>query len=224
MLTVSVGDEEKIITEVTTWLPKGHMARLLPTIDDLLKSAGLAIQDVGVVVIGSGPGSYTGLRIGMVIARTLAQLLEVPILGIPSLDAIAQRNMKESAIICPVVDAKRGEVYAAFYRSAGETIKRFTDLKAIKPDELAELLKLEGYERVIFAGDGLKLYSDVLVQVLGDKAELAQEDNWWPLAADLINLARPRIKSGDFDELYQLAPIYVRLSQAEEIWEKRHQG
>jgi len=224
VLTVAIGDGERIITETTTWLPRGHMAKLLPAIDGLLKDAGLTVQDVEAVIIGSGPGSYTGLRIGMVIARTLAQLLKVPILGISSLDAIAQRNIKEGALICPVVDAKRGEVYAAFYRSAGDTVNRFTNFKAIAPDALAELLQLEGYERVIFAGDGLKLYSDVLVQVLGDKAKLAPEDDWWPLASDLINVARPRIRARDFDELYQLAPIYVRLSQAEEIWEKRHRG
>lgn len=224
VLTVAVGDGEKIIAETTTWLPRGHMAKLLPAIDGLLKDAGLTVHNVEVIVIGSGPGSYTGLRIGMVIARTLAQLLKVPILGIPSLDAIAQRNKEEGALICPVVDAKRGEVYAAFYRQAGDTINRFTDLKAIAPDTLAELLELEGCERIIFAGDGLKLYSDILVQVLGVKAELAAEDDWWPLASDLIEVARPRIETGGFDELYQLAPIYVRLSQAEELWEKRHRG
>ncbi len=200
------------------------MAKLLPALDGLLGDAELTVQDVEAVVIGSGPGSYTGLRIGMVIARMLAQLLEVPILGIPSLDAIAQRNIKEGALICPVVDAKRGEVYAAFYRPAGDTINRLTDFKAIAPDALAELLGLEGYDRIIFAGDGLEFYSDILMQVLGDKAELADKDDWWPLASDLIKVARPRIEAGDFDDLYQLAPIYVRLSQAEELWEKRHRG
>ncbi len=224
VLTIAVGDEAGIINEADLWLPRGHMAKLIPTIGDLLSKSRLRIQDVEIIVIGSGPGSYTGLRIGMVMARTFAQMLKIPIIGIPSLDAIAQRNARDKSLICPVIDAKRGEVYTAFYKADDGKVSRLTEFKAIKPDELANVLLIEGYGNIVFAGDSLKLYSGIIASVLGGKADFAPEASWWPRASDLILLAKPRILAEDFDELYQLTPIYVRLSQAEEMWGKRHQG
>ncbi|HZD60170.1 MAG TPA: tRNA (adenosine(37)-N6)-threonylcarbamoyltransferase complex dimerization subunit type 1 TsaB [Anaerolineae bacterium] len=224
VLSVAVADGEKTIEEETMWLPRGHMAKLIPVIDTLLERSGYSVGDINAVIIGSGPGSYTGLRIGMVMARAFAQLLEAPIIGIPSADAVAVRNIRGKSVICPVIDAKRGEVYTALYRDVDGTIDRFTEFTAISPDELTELLQAEGYERIIFAGDAVKLYGDVFAGALGGRAEFAPEDDWWPRASDLVNLARPRLRAGQFDELYQLTPIYVRLSQAEEMWEKRHQG
>ncbi len=224
VLTIAVGDEAGIINEMNLWLPRGHMAKLIPMVSEILDQSHLKIQDIEVFVIGSGPGSYTGLRIGMVMARTFAQMLEVPIIGIPSLDAIAHRNAQDKSLICPVIDAKRGEVYTAFYKADNGKVNRLTEFRAITPDDLANVLLIEGYGNIVFAGDSLKLYSDIIASVLGDKAGFAPEENWWPKASDLILLARPRILAGDFDELYQLTPIYVRLSQAEEMWEKRHRG
>ncbi|MBE0447732.1 MAG: tRNA (adenosine(37)-N6)-threonylcarbamoyltransferase complex dimerization subunit type 1 TsaB [Actinobacteria bacterium] len=224
VLTAAIGDEERLIEETMIWLPRGHMAKLIPVIDGLLQRSGLKIGDVEAVVIGSGPGSYTGLRIGMVVARTFAQLLKTPIIGIPSADAIAYQNVRDRGLICPVIDAKRGEVYTALYHSEAGKIDRFTEFRAITPDELTEIFLVEGYEHIVFAGDAVKLYAGIFAGSLGDRAEFAPENSWWARASDLINLARPRLSAGDFDELYRLTPIYVRLSQAEEMWEKRHQG
>ncbi|MDI6816596.1 MAG: tRNA (adenosine(37)-N6)-threonylcarbamoyltransferase complex dimerization subunit type 1 TsaB [Actinomycetota bacterium] len=224
VLTVALHNGDMIVGEETTWMPRGHMSKLIPFIDELLTTKGFKIDDVTQMVVGSGPGSYTGLRIGMVIARTFAQLLEVPIIGVPSADAIAYRNIPEAGIVCPIIDAKRGEVYAALYRPNDGSIERITEFMAIHPGELARKLRDEGCERVVFAGDAVKLYAGVLAEALGERAVFAAEEAWWPLASDLASLALPRIIAGEFDELYKLAPIYVRLSQAEEMWEKRHRG
>jgi len=224
VLTIAVSKDGEVIDELTTWLPRGHMARLIPEIDTLMAASGLRLEDLGVIVTGSGPGSYTGLRIGMMMAKTFAQLLDIPIIGIASMDAIAYRNAKGNAVICPVIDAKRGEVYTSFYRIEDQSLERVTSLRALTPEDLSELIIAEGLEDVILAGDALKLYSDVFKKILGDKVTLADEDDWWPKASDLIHLAERRIDAGEFDELFHLAPIYIRLSQAEEMWEKRHQG
>jgi tRNA threonylcarbamoyladenosine biosynthesis protein TsaB len=159
-----------------------------------------------------------------VIARTFAQLLEVPIIGVPSADAIAYGNIPEAGVACPIIDAKRGEVYTALYRPHDGSVERITEFMAIHPDELAKKLRDERYERVVFAGDAVKLYEGVLAEALGGRAVFAAEEAWWPRASDLASLALPLIIAGEFDELYKLAPIYVRLSQAEEMWEKRHRG
>ncbi|OFW33721.1 MAG: tRNA (adenosine(37)-N6)-threonylcarbamoyltransferase complex dimerization subunit type 1 TsaB [Candidatus Aquicultor primus] len=223
VLTVALHNGDTIVGEETNWMPRGHMAKLIPFVDELLVAKGFKIDDVTHIVVGSGPGSYTGLRIGMVIARTFAQLLEVPINGVPSADAIAYRNISEVGIVCPIIDAKRAEVYTALYRPTDGSIERITEFMAIHPDELAKKLLDEGYERVVFAGDAVSLYEGVLAETLGERAVFAAEAAWWPRASDLATLALPRIVAGEFDELYKLAPIYVRLSQAEEMWEKRHQ-
>lgn len=223
VLTVALHNGDAIVGEETTWMPRGHMAKLIPFVDELLAAKGSKIDDVTHMVVGSGPGSYTGLRIGVVIARTFAQLLEVPIIGVPSADAIAYRNIPEAGIACPIIDAKRAEVYTASYLPKDGSIERITELIAIHPDELAKKLLDEGHERVVFAGDAVKLYEGVIAETLGVRAVFAAEEVWWPRASDLASLALPRIIAGEFDELYKLAPIYVRLSQAEEMWEKRHQ-
>jgi len=224
VLTIAVSRDGEVIDSLTTWLPRGHMGRLIPEIDTIVAASRLKLEDLGAIVIGSGPGSYTGLRIGMIMAKTFAQLLEVPIIGIASLDAIAYHNARDNAVICPVIDAKRGEVYTAFYRIANHNLERMTNIRALTPEDLSELIIAEGYDNVVLAGDALKLYSDVFKRTLGDKVALANEEDWWPQASDLIRLAKPRMDAGDYDELYHLAPIYVRLSQAEEMWEKRHRG
>lgn len=224
VLTVALHNGDMIVGEETTWMPRGHMAKLVPFVDELLSSKGFQIDEVTHMVVGSGPGSYTGLRIGMVIARTFAQLLEVPIIGVPSADAIVYRNIPEAGIACPIIDAKRAEVYTALYRPSDGSIERITDFMAIHPEELAKKLRDEGYEQVVFAGDAVTLYGEVLTGALGERAVFAAEEAWWPRASDLASLALPRIIAGKFDELYKLTPIYVRLSQAEEMWEKRHRG
>ncbi|MBS3909471.1 MAG: tRNA (adenosine(37)-N6)-threonylcarbamoyltransferase complex dimerization subunit type 1 TsaB [Actinobacteria bacterium] len=224
VLTVALHNGDSIVGEETTWMPRGHMAKLIPFIDELLTAKGFKVDDVTHMVVGSGPGSYTGLRIGMVIARTFAQLLEVPIIGVPSADAIAYGNIPEAGVACPIIDAKRGEVYTALYRPHDGSVERITEFMAIHPDELAKKLRDERYERVVFAGDAVKLYEGVLAEALGGRAVFAAEEAWWPRASDLASLALPLIIAGEFDELYKLAPIYVRLSQAEEMWEKRHRG
>jgi tRNA threonylcarbamoyladenosine biosynthesis protein TsaB len=224
VLTAAISDDNIIIDEINLWMPRGHMAQLLPLLDGLLKKHEYRINDVEAVVIGSGPGSYTGLRIGMVIARSLAQMLEAPIVGIPSLDAIAYRNITERALIAPIIDAKRGEVYTARYCSKAAHVMRLEDFKSANPEELVQLFVAEGYEHIVFAGDAVKLYAHVFSEILDGRVEFAPEENWWPRASDLIHLAWPRLERREYDELYQLAPIYVRLSQAEEMWEQRHRG
>lgn len=223
ILTAAVSDDYEILGEVTTWLPRGHMSQLIPIMDDMLKKAELQINDVETIVIGSGPGSYTGLRIGMVIARTLAQLLEVPIVGVASADSIAQQNRLMGPTICPIIDAKRGEVYTALYCPKGENVDRLSEFKAISPKELAKYLAIEEFDSTVLAGDAVELYADVFKAEIGERAVIAPKDSWWPKASELISLALPRLGKKDYDELYKLTPIYVRLSQAEEMWEKRHQ-
>lgn len=217
----ATSDAADLMAEINAWTPRGHMARLLPQIDTTLRETGIAKEELEAVVVGLGPGSFTGLRIGVTIARTLAQLLDIPIVGVPSLDAIARRVGAFEGAICTIIDAKREEVYAAVYESSGGSIKRLTDFKPLSPESLVYELAEENIPRVLLVGDGISAHRKVFEGHLGGRAVFSPRDFWWPRAADLAAIAAPRLVEGAVDDLFSLVPIYARLSQAEELWLKK---
>ncbi|MCL4499043.1 MAG: tRNA (adenosine(37)-N6)-threonylcarbamoyltransferase complex dimerization subunit type 1 TsaB [Chloroflexi bacterium] len=209
-----------LLAEINVWAPRGHMAKLLPQIEMTLSEAGVVKGEIGGIIVGIGPGSFTGLRIGVTIARTLAQLLVVPIAGIPSLDAMARKLIAFPGLICPVIDAKRGEVYTAFYESTGERTRRTTDFRPMTPGALAEDIAKTGFDLIVFTGDGVGAYEDLLAERLGDRAVFMPKEYWWPLASDLAFTGAHKLET-EPDDLFSLIPLYARLSQAEELWLKR---
>jgi tRNA threonylcarbamoyladenosine biosynthesis protein TsaB len=224
LLSVALGDSDRIIAESNTVMPRGTMSEILPTIESLLENAGLTKNDIEVIVVGLGPGSYTGLRIGVVTAKSLAQALGVPVIGIPSMDAIAYHNIRKDVLVCPVVDAKRQEVYTAMYCMDTQKLKRLEEFRVVSPFELAKTLRIEEFNKVLLTGDGVGAYGKEMAELVEDYAEFAEEEMWWPRAADLISVAFFRIREKQFDDIEALSPIYVRKSQAEEKWEERHNG
>jgi tRNA threonylcarbamoyladenosine biosynthesis protein TsaB len=224
LLSVALGDSDRIIEESNMLMPRETMSEILPAIDDLLKRAGLAKDDIEVIIVGIGPGSYTGLRIGVVTAKSLAQTLGVPIIGIPSMDAIAYRNARKDVLVCPIVDAKRHEVYTAMYCMDAQRLKRLEEFKVISALELAGSLRIEEFDKVLLTGDGVGVYGEEMAKLVENYADFASDEMWWPRAADLISVAFCRIKDKQFDDIDRLSPIYVRKSQAEEMWEERHRG
>ncbi len=222
--TVALTSEEALLSEMTVWAPRGHMARLMGMIDGAIREAGQPLDKVDAIAVGIGPGSFTGLRIGVSMARTFAQLLGKPILGIPSFDAVASRFTFSEAVICPVLDAKRGEIYTAIYEAADGGVSRLTDFKVMTPYAFCSTLQLEGYDKIVLAGDALQAYEGQFYDCLGDKAVFASANLWWPSAGSIAAIAQTRAAAGEFDDLLALTPIYVRLSQAEEEWAKRRSG
>jgi tRNA threonylcarbamoyladenosine biosynthesis protein TsaB len=200
------------------------MSEILPTIDKLLTSAGWSKTDIEVIVVGTGPGSYTGLRIGVVTAKSFAKTLEIPIIGVPSMDAIAYHNICINVLVCPIVDAKRQEVYTAMYCMDTQRLKRLEEFRIVDPLELARSLRVEEFNKVLLTGDGVGVYGKDMAELVENYADFASEEMWLPHAADLISVAFDRIKDRQFDDMEQLSPIYVRKSQAEEMWEERNSG
>lgn len=209
-----------VLSEITVWAPREHLARLIPQIDAALREAQTAKEDVQAIAVGIGPGSYTGLRIGVTVARTLAQALNISIVGIPSLDAMARRFMEFDGFVCPVIDAKRGEVYAAVYETGNGFFRRKSDFRPLSPEALLyELVALGA--RVLMVGDGIYAYRDIFESHLGTRISFAPRDYWWPRASDLAVIALKRLARGQSDDLFSLVPIYARLSQAEELLLKK---
>ncbi len=216
--TVALEKDGVLLGEVNLYAPRSHMEKLLPLIDNSLKQANYAIKDIESIVVGLGPGSFTGIRIGVSTARGLAQALGKPVFGVSTSDCLAYPFVFLNSLICVVLDAKRKEVYATIYEGSNGSLKRLTDYQVTIPEDLCAVLKKEK-QSLIIVGDGLRVYGELFKDNLKE-AHFADESYWFPRAANLITLARPKFSlgKGDYNEL---TPIYARLPQAEEMWLKR---
>ncbi|GAH58578.1 unnamed protein product, partial [marine sediment metagenome] len=191
--SVALIDEERLIAEYTLNLRETHTSRLMPTIDRVLKDASFTIKDLDGIAVSSGPGSFTGLRIGIATAKGLAQGLDIPVVGIPTLDGLAFQLFNCKDLVSPILDARKGEVYYALYKNG----KRLTKYMACEPGKLLKKigLRVKGQGlRVIFLGDGVEVYGDLIKRRLGRKAVFAPKTRRLPSAASIAELGLKRLK------------------------------
>jgi tRNA threonylcarbamoyl adenosine modification protein YeaZ len=197
--------------------PRAAMSRLLPMAETLLSSHNLTIAEVEGVIVGRGPGSFTGVRIGVATAKGLAHGLGCPLGGVGTLDAIAWGMCNHDATLGIVGDAMRGEVYPALFRCGHGRVERLTSDRAAKPEEVAAEWAAR-CEPILLAGNGLRKYAPIFIETLGQHASVADEDAWAPHPAGLFEawadlLASDAHGSGEPGDLL---PVYTRLSDAEE--------
>ena len=187
-----------------------HSRRLLGSIDWLLHTAEMKMTDIAALALGTGPGSFTGLRIGMATAKGLAHGKGLPLIGVSSLDAVAA-SVRSERLICVVMDARKKEVYCCFYRCGpGRDVSRCSEPAVMTPAALAQLIS----EPVTMAGDGVRVYNDVFSELLGEKAELLP----WittPSAANIGFLASAAQAEGSYLDLDRAVPDYIRSSDAQ---------
>ena len=195
--------------------------RLMPNIISLLKDCGLDLKGVEAIGVSLGPGSFTGLRIGVVTAKTLAQVLGVPISGIVSLDLLAhQFDYLAQAVVCPLIKVRRAEVYYAFFRADRGSIQRISDYDAGPIEKVIEFAKgalptKAGAAEVIFCGDALLENLDALRQALGNVVVPAPPWLSYPKASILAQSALENVTQGKADDPLSLAPFYIRRSAPE---------
>jgi tRNA threonylcarbamoyladenosine biosynthesis protein TsaB len=181
-----------------------HSERLLSAIDRVLADAGWAARDVQGLAVAVGPGSFTGLRVGISTTKGLALALGVPVAAVPTLDAMAATVPWAAVRVCPVLTARRDEVYAAFYRWAGEGFRRESDYLALSPDELAASLT----EPTLLVGDGAPRVRSVHARRVPPPARV-------PSPACVAVHGRARLALGETATVAALAPLYLRPSEAE---------
>ena len=203
--SVTIGSEQGIIGSCTISRGAAYGEFLLPAVEFLMHQSGLTYRQLSAVAIGLGPGLFTGMRVGVTTAKTLAQALSVPIIGVPSLDLLA-------------FDAKRNEVFFAFYRQVPGGVTRLTDYQVGPPERLATEFDAQGSD-VLAIGNGALLYRSKLEE--SERVEIGTMTHAFPRSAALIDLALPRIVREDFDRLYDVEPLYMRRTQAEINWESR---
>ena len=213
-----IGDEGvRLLAETNVDAPRAALTHLVPIIMQILESSGHAATDVGAVVVGRGPGSFTGVRIGVATAKGIAQGLGTPLFGVGTLDAVAETFASSETLLGLVGDAMRGEVYPALFRCAGGAVRRMGPDEVSTAVDVAERWARLG-EPLLVAGGGLRKYRDVLERALGPTARFAPEPTWTPTGGSLLLAAwRARASGtlGDGDAA-TLLPVYTRLSDAEE--------
>lgn len=219
--SVAIGSDREIVGSISL-AGQARQEAVTPALDQLLEWTGVRLSQVGGIAVGVGPGLFTGLRVGVETAKTLAQVLGVPIVGITSLDALAFAVRHTHKLIVAVIDGRRGEVFYAIYRSLPGGVVRGHDYAVATPDHLcAELETIPG--EMLAVGDGAILYRNHLEE-LGSRVEIASSIRAHPEAAALAELAVPRFLREEHDRLHEVTPLYVRRSDAEIAWDRRDRG
>jgi len=215
----AVIDENKLLGEISLNHKKQHSVILMPMVDNLLKSLELTIKDIDGFVVSKGPGSFTGLRIGMSMIKGLSQGTNKPFVSVSSLDALAYNMAYTGGIICPILDALRDNVYTALYSFKNDNLIKLTDYMALHIDELIEMLKQYDCS-VTFLGDAANKFKGKL-QKSFDKTHFAPNNLNLVKASSLGEVGLSLLNSGIKDELFSTAPIYIRKPQAVREYEKR---
>jgi len=218
--SVALVTENKLMAELVINHKKTHSQMLMPVLENLLDGADLTIKNIDVFAVASGPGSFTGIRIGVATAKALAQALDKPVVGVSSLDGLAFNMLHVTGLICPLIDARNEQVYTCLYRSDGEEIERINDYMAIRVADLLVNLKKYG-ESIMFCGDAAHLHTDMILHILKADARVAQPIFSLHRASSIGWLALKKAILKETQTYSELLPFYLRKSQAEQKYEAR---
>jgi tRNA threonylcarbamoyladenosine biosynthesis protein TsaB len=203
-------DGDRVLGEITLNIAITHSERLLAAVDRLLADCGLAPADLEGLAVSVGPGSFTGLRVGLATVKGLAMALDLPIAPVPTLDALAARLPFADAPVCPILDARKNEVYLSLYRWRGDRMCREREYLALPP----ELAVAELTAPVILLGDGIEACRPWL-DGQGDGIRVAPVAQRLPAAATVAELGHALLAAGGGVGAEALVPLYLRPSEAE---------
>lgn len=196
-----------------------HAEILAPAIEFTARQARIDLHEISVVAVDIGPGLFTGLRVGIATAKAVAQALRVPMIGLSSLDLLAYPVRHSTRLIVAVVDARRGEVFHAFYRHVPGGVQRVAEPRVGTAEDLSNELLARG-EEALLVGDGALRYAERLNADMGN-IELGTVGNAYPSAADLVELAHPRALREEFVQPREIEPLYLRKADTQIKWERR---
>jgi tRNA threonylcarbamoyladenosine biosynthesis protein TsaB len=215
--SVALLSEEGVIAQYSLNIEVKHSERLMATIDRVLSDARLTLADVGGIAVSIGPGSFTGLRVGLATVKGLAFATGKPVAAVPTLRALAWNLPYAAHPVCPLFDAKKKEVYAALYRVEGTKLVQMTEERVVPLVKLLE--SLDG--TTVFTGDGARQFRAEIAGVLGERALFAPRAATLPSAASVAEIGLGMIREGAASDPDGLVPMYLRRPEAEVAWEKR---
>ncbi len=212
---VALISEDQVKKEIFLHHRHTHSETLMVMVDEVLTECEVKLDQIDALAVSIGPGSFTGLRIGLATAKGLAAGAKKPIIGVCTLEALAYNACLFEGLICPVLDARRDEVYAAVYRGNGRRAEVVITPRACSPQELAEVVKANSPERIVLLGEGAFRYRDLFREAFGDKAVWAPENQAFPRASSVGLLGAQKLRAGQVDDARSIVPVYLRLSEAE---------
>jgi tRNA threonylcarbamoyladenosine biosynthesis protein TsaB len=215
--SVALLENGAIIADEIHLQPKaGHAEIILTLVEVVFAKARASLADIDGIAVSIGPGSFTGLRIGLSTVKGLAYGGRVPVVGVSTLLANAARVSAFDGVICSMLDARKKEVYASFFRRTSDSLTRLTE-DALAPIhaiiDQAQTLAAGG--ATLFIGEGVKVYGSVVVSTLGPQARFCNADGYPSLAAAVARIGKERLLHSEGDFLGSMVPVYLRLSEAE---------
>jgi tRNA threonylcarbamoyladenosine biosynthesis protein TsaB len=217
-VSVAIGDRGEVLGAVQLVGGRRHAEQLAPAIDYLRRQLAVDLGHLAAIAVGTGPGLFTGLRVGVTTAKVMAQALRIPVVGIPSLDLVAYPLRHSGRTIVAVLDARRHEVFAARYQPVPGGVQRISDYAVHAPAELVAELAVEPHG-LLLAGDGVERFPAEFAAL--DHAEYAGSSFSAPSVAALVELATARAEREEFEQPGELRPLYLRQSDAEIAWDHR---
>lgn len=212
--TVAIVDENVVIAEYTVNLKKTHSQTLLCMVDEIFKMTNLDKKSIKAIAVTNGPGSFTGLRIGAATAKGLALALDVPVIGVSTIETMAYNYNHCNKIICPIMDARRNQVYTGLFKCENESLETIVEPCAIAIEELISKIMKMG-EEVVFLGDGVQVFDKFIDDNLTIKHYYAKQQLNRQRAATLGSIAWEKFSNKEVETGDTFAPQYLRLSQAE---------
>ena len=217
--SVALATADKLLAEITLQTKKTHSELLMPHIDKILTMAEVSRADIKAVTVSIGPGSFTGLRIGLATAKTLAYVLKVPLIGVPTLAALAYGCLVPGIILAPMLDAQKGNVYQAIFEWRGGELKELMPPTVIGINEA--LAHLASYNTpVVLLGEAAVLHREK-IEKIGNHLVLAPPHLIIQRAGSVATLGHQMIRQGIEHDVMALEPLYIRRSEAEVLWERR---
>ncbi|MFH1269987.1 MAG: tRNA (adenosine(37)-N6)-threonylcarbamoyltransferase complex dimerization subunit type 1 TsaB [Candidatus Omnitrophota bacterium] len=181
-------------------------ALITPAIKRVVDALGWQIKDIDYFACGLGPGSFTGIRVGIAAIKGLALSLNKPVVGIPTLDILAANARTAGNYVMPIVDARRNLIYCGIYRNKSGKLTRITPYMLLTIDEFFKKIKVKG--DVVMLGDAVNLYKQKILMRMG-KATVLDKDYWYPAGHNIVNLAIDRIKAEKTDSAFGIKPVYL---------------
>jgi len=209
--SVAIVDKTSLLSEFTIDREETHSKHLMDMIKAVLRMAGINFSDLDGFAVTRGPGSFTGLRIGLSTIKGLAVASEKPVVGVSSLEALAFQVSYSRDLICPILDARKGEVYFSRYRFLNGHLKKQTKERVAPPDKAVDDLN----ESCLFVGNGALLYKEMILEKMGGLASIAPMIQNTIRASTMAYLSMAKFEKNDTDDIEKILPYYIRKSDAE---------
>ncbi len=219
MTTCGVIDGDKLVGEYSLSQDMSHSEKLVPMIKEVLDSLNLTVDDIDLFAAAVGPGSFTGLRIGLATVKAFAHVTNKPIIGVSTLEALAY-NLPFNDIVVPMLDARRDRVYTAIYKWKGNELEAIMKPCILEVTELLNILDRD-HNKIVVNGDGSLVYKDMIIEKLKDKVRFSTIGQNMCKASSICELALLRYKKNEVDDFYTLAPDYLLETQAQREYRER---